>query len=143
MLFAMALVLIVLVSNVVIGYIVAPVLFAQLDSVVAGNIMGIFFEGLYSASLLLLTTAMLLMLIKKNCDIRKEWLLWGTLVAIATNHFWISPYMQAIKEAGMDSLQMGMSFAQWHGLSQVVFMLSIVFMLVWLVLRWQNRSKQV
>jgi hypothetical protein len=129
----LALLMILLTANITIGYVVAPVLFGRLSSETAGELMGIFLTGLYGFDLLLLLGLLGLLVLQKRFRPKRELLLGVAALSVAVNLWGISPLMMELKAMGLArSPQLyGMTFAQWHGVSQVLFMLVLVLLVVW------------
>ncbi len=69
----------------------------------------------------------------KNVRPKRELLLGIAALSVAGNLWGISPLMMELKVMGLaTSPQLyGMTFAQWRGVSQVLFMLTLVLLVVW------------
>jgi len=139
---ALALVLALLVVP---GYIVAPVLFANLDSAAqAGSLAGSIFHVANRGILLLLVA---LMLFWRGRDAgRWRWILLGALLLLCgLNEFVLSPHMQALKDAmeSIDVLPKGdaqrAEFGMWHGISAVIHLGASLLAVVLTALGWSER----
>lgn len=121
----------------VIGYLVAPVLFSELDPLKAGNLVGM----LLSITNIVLLAGLFGLLVAR-------WLVFKWLIAngllvlsvilICVSEFWLSPKMQVIKE--QYPLGLSKTSPQWetfmtlHGVYQLVFLALILVLVVWSVL---------
>lgn len=125
----------------VIGYMVAPVLFASLDDKqLAGSLAGRFFEmgawiGLSAGTFLLLYR-----LAREGVAAFKTlffWLVALMLVLAAASHFGVAPIMQGLKDQAMSQAVMQSvfadRFARWHGISSIVYLIqsALGLVLVW------------
>ncbi len=129
----MALLMVLLTANVTIGYVVAPVLFGRLSSEQAGELMGVFLTGLYGVDLILMSALLLLLVLQKRFRARRDVLLIVAVFLVAANLWGISPLMMTLKSMDLATSPelFGMTFAQWHGISQVLFMLTLGLLVVW------------
>ena len=103
------------------GYVFAPILFAAYERTQAGEIAGLLFKavniiGLVSAMLLLLDYRVRFS--KQLQHQRGLWLVALILFLVLLQYVGFAPLMQKAKLAG----DVG-QFAQWHGVSQVVYLL--------------------
>jgi len=124
--------LIVVTLMVVMGYVVAPVLFAELSSKVAGDIAGSLFE------LTAITVMVCLIMMAGFSCYRKQSLLerwhWLVSLVIMVVLYWgITPWMQQIKShyplgLNKESVDWGL-FASLHGVYQLLYLCVIVLML--------------
>jgi hypothetical protein len=115
----------------IIGYLVAPSLFALLDDrqlagQLAGHLFGIIsYIGLLAGSLLLLSTLL-------NCTTqwRREWRIWALismLVLVAVGNFVLQPMMQELKSAGIvEGSAEAAQFGRLHGVSSILFLLTSI-----------------
>lgn len=129
--------------NLTIGYGVAPVLFSQLDSEVAGEIMAVLLSVVYWLDIIIL---LLMLWISRQAGkwVKRDRLLWIALTAVVINLAWISPVMVQLKQLPeMDSIILGLNFAAWHGLSQLVFLCAWLSVLIWSLLTSRAASKAV
>ena len=119
---------------VVVGYLVAPVLFANLDSITAGNLVG---QLLTVTNLTLLTGLFGLLIIRIVWikDLVHNGLIIFGLVLLSAIEYWISPLMKAIKA----DYPLGLTkesatwpeFAMWHGIYQLLFLTLIITLILW------------
>jgi len=140
---ALALVLALLVVP---GYVVAPVLFANLDtSAQAGQLAGMIFHAA-NRGILLLLVALALFWRGRSAG-RLRWaLLAGLLLLCGINEFALSPHMQAMKEAmgPIDALPgndpQRATFGMWHGISALLHLAESLLALILTALGWRERS---
>ncbi|WP_127470612.1 DUF4149 domain-containing protein [Thiomicrorhabdus aquaedulcis] len=120
------------------GYWVTPLLFGQLEPVLAGALAA----KLFSASALLvlgmLTVVILWGVWKNGIFITKSMWPLGLSIFLMTGLYgWVSPAMQSIKlryPNGVDKLSVDWPmFASLHGVYQVLYLLVIVLMCFWLI----------
>jgi len=139
---ALALVLALLVVP---GYIVAPVLFANLDSAAqAGHLAGSIFH-VANRGILLLLVALALFWRGRDAGCGR-WAMLGVLVLLCgLNEFVLSPHMQALKDAmgPIDALPKGdaqrAEFGMWHGISAVIHLVASLLAVVLGALGWSER----
>jgi hypothetical protein len=139
---ALALVLALLVVP---GYIVAPVLFANLDSAAqAGQLAGSIFH-VANRGILLLLVALALFWRGRDAG-RWRWILLGALFLLCgLNEFVLSPHMQALKDAmgPIDALPKGdpqrAEFGMWHGISAVIHLAASLLAVLLTALGWSER----
>ncbi|KUJ74975.1 hypothetical protein AVO42_06305 [Thiomicrospira sp. XS5] len=129
----LALLMVLLTANVTIGYVVAPVLFGRLSSEMAGELMGVFLTGLYGFDLIFMSVLLLMLIVQKRFRAKREALLVVSSLLVAANLWGISPLMTELKSMGLATSPelFGMTFAQWHGISQALFMLMLGLLVVW------------
>lgn len=119
---------------IVVGYVVAPVLFVNLDQVDAGDVVG---KLLSYANLALLVTLLSLLILSatKWLQLVHRWLLLISVTIVLLTEYWISPLMQAIKAIYPDGLTQASpawgEFAMWHGIYQLLFLSLIASLFVW------------
>ena len=139
---ALALVLALLVVP---GYIVAPALFANLDTASqAGHLAGIIFHTANRAILLLLIA---LALFWRGRDAgRWRWIMLTALLLLCgTQEFALAPHMQAMKEAmgPIDALPEGDpqrgAFGMWHGISALMHLAASILAVLLAALGWNGR----
>lgn len=120
-----------IVLNLTIGYGVAPVLFSQLPSQTAGEIMAVLLSAIYWVDSVVL---LLMLVISRNkFSLKRESMLIISFVAVGLNLGLISPIMAELKHMTVDTLSvMGMNFAAWHGVSQLLFLTAWLSILVWI-----------
>lgn len=129
------------------AYVVAPILFAELESAQAGLVAGKIFHTSNIAVLILGVAAAVF---AYRIQVQKiTWVLLGMVILmIAINAFAVSEMMAAIKtEAGDisalpkdDPLHLAFSF--WHGIGSVMQLLSSLFLIV-LVMKSQRPKNKV
>lgn len=128
-----------LTANVTIGYVVAPVLFNVLDKMQAGQVMSVLLTGLYFFDLSIVLFILFGLMLTQACHVKRELWLVVTAVLVGINQWFISPRMEWLKVHDMKGEVMNLTFMQWHGISQVDFLLSLVCFAIWFYLY----SKQV
>jgi len=141
---ALALVLALLVVP---GYVVAPVLFANLDtSAQAGQLAGLIFHA-SNRGILILLIAVALFWWRAASVGRWRWaLLTGLLLICGINEFAIAPHMQAMKDAmgPIDAVPEGSperaAFGMWHGISAVLHLVASLMAVLLTALGWNGRS---
>jgi len=126
--------------QVAIGYMAAPILFTQLDKVLAGQLAGSMLTWAEVAGLIVMAAVSLL----PQPPLHRGLLLLsmvGQLAQLA----WLNPKMEALKAAGLNEPVIQAQFLHWHGVSQVVFLGALVLLFVWLGLQLRQLStdKQV
>lgn len=117
--------------NITIGYVVAPVLFKVLDKVVAGQVMSILLNGLYFFDLAVILVMIFALMLSQKCHIKRESWLIVAAILVAVNQWFISPKMEWLKLQDMKDQIMQLSFMEWHGVSQVVFLLTLLSFAFW------------
>ena len=128
--------------NWVIGYGVAPVLFSQLETQVAGAIMAVLLSATYSIDSAILLLMLLIIRQSRNGTRREGWLLLALLLVVL-NLAGVSPIMADLKQLPSEETVLQMGFAAWHGLSQLVFMGAWLSVVVWVVISLRNPSSTV
>ena len=133
-------------SLTVVGYLVAPVLFQNLPKMKAGDIAGQLFHlvsyiGIISAVVLICSGSLkqglrgffgslkgFFMSIALLCTIISEWI--------------ITPVIVALKTKGKNMLyqQIGGSFAAWHGVSQIIYLITAISLFLFVVF-WVRELK--
>jgi hypothetical protein len=124
------------------AYVVAPILFTELESLQAGLIAGKIFHVSNIAALILAVAAMVFAF---RIQVQKStWYLLGFLVLmVAINAFGVSAMMTMIKaEAGDISAlakdnPLRLAIAFWHGIGSIMQLISTVFLVV-LVMKSQR-----
>ncbi len=124
------------------AYVVAPILFAQLESMQAGLVAGKIFHVSNIAILILAVAAAWFCFRIKTS--KTTWYLLGAVVLmVAINAFGVTVMMTAIKsEAGDISAldkddTLRLAFAFWHGIGSIMQLISALFMVV-LVMKKQQ-----
>lgn len=125
--------------NLVIGYGVALVLFSHLESPVAGAIMAVLLKATYWVDLVVLLV-MFVMVRKGSAMPRDSWL-GVAMIAVGVNLTWVSPLMVALKQSTTEQLTvLQMGFAAWHGVSQILFLVTWLSVLIWVGLSLRSRN---
>ncbi|OIO67672.1 MAG: DUF4149 domain-containing protein [Zetaproteobacteria bacterium CG12_big_fil_rev_8_21_14_0_65_55_1124] len=141
---ALALVLALLVVP---GYVVAPVLFANLDtSAQAGHLAGLIFH-IANRAILLLLIAVALFWRGREAG-RWRWILLTALLLLCgTQEFVLAPHMQAMKDAmgpidalPKDSPQRA-AFGMWHGISALLHLAASLFAAGLTALGWSGQRE--
>lgn len=123
------------------GYVFAPILFAHNSKMQAGHDVGWLLNAVYLMSLG--CAALMLLDVRVRLAGRlgqvREWV-WVVLAVglVVVQYVGISPKMAQLKSALLVQPELAASFAQWHGVSQLVYLLTSV-LLVWMV--WQRLLK--
>ena len=131
------------------GFVVAPVLFHNLDSTQqAGHLAGIIFHIANRAILLLLVAVALFWRGSSSEQSAGRWrwsLLCGLLLLCGINEFVLAPHMEALKTAmgPIDALPKGdpqrAAFGMWHGISAILHLASSLFAVGLTALGWSER----
>lgn len=128
--------------NWVIGYGVAPVLFSQLETQVAGAIMAVLLSATYWVDSAILLLMLFIIRQSRNWTRREGWLL-AALLLIVLNLAGVSPIMADLKQLPSEASIMQLGFAAWHGLSQLVFLGAWFSVVVWVVISLRDRSATI
>ena len=132
-------------SQLTIGYVVAPVLFASLERMQAGSIAAQLFriEGITGVVIGVLLLALSNVLSRRGViDYRRlRWLLAGMLVCVLIGYFALQPFMNALRVDAMNAgMDVGHSpyasrFGMLHGISSVLYLIESLLglALVWLL----------
>ncbi len=129
------------------AYVVAPILFAELESMQAGAIAGKIFH-ISSIAVLIFAVAAAVFAYRIRAQKMTWYLLGFVALMVATNAFAVSAMMAAIKaEAGDISAlpkddPMHLAFAFWHGIGSVMQLISSLFLIV-LVMKSQRPKSKV
>ena len=118
----------------VVGYLVAPVLFAELsDRLLAGNLAGRMFTWMAYVGLGCAAYILLFLVARNGWSVFKLsafWLGLSVAAAVAAGHFGIQPIMQHLKDAALPAEVMQSvlrdRFATWHGISSVLYLIQSV-----------------
>lgn len=127
-------------AQLAVGYAVAPVLFARLPVVSAGQIAGILFGLLSYFGLIVWGIAAYVGYRTQERRLRQSRslkLISVLLVMLAVNEWLLTPVINALKNDTAHWLLglSGGSFAMWHGLSSLIYLL-VTLLGGYLVLRW-------
>ncbi|OIQ01950.1 MAG: hypothetical protein AUK36_08655 [Zetaproteobacteria bacterium CG2_30_59_37] len=127
------------------GYVVAPVLFANLDtSAQAGQLAGMIFH-VSNRAILLLLLAVALFWRGREAGRWRWMLLAGLLLLCGINEFVLAPHMQAMKDAmgPIDALPgdapQRAAFAMWHGISAILHVVASLLAVFLTALGWHER----
>lgn len=132
-------------SQVTIGYVVVPVLFASLDRMTAGTIAAQLFriEGLVGAFSGVLLLALSNVLTRRGAVAyrRLRWFLAGMLACVLIGYFALQPFMNALRIEAMNAgVDIGNSpyanrFGMLHGVSSVFYLIQSLLgvALIWLL----------
>ena len=119
-----------LITQTVIGYAVAPVLFAQLDKETAGTITGLLLNGVEGASVALVLAGALLWHEKRMVGLSV-----AVVLLQGVQLLYLNPAMGHLKKLqAAESSQ----FMLLHGLSQGVYLLGVLLLVSLLVLAWRT-----
>ncbi|MDX8380977.1 MAG: DUF4149 domain-containing protein [Ghiorsea sp.] len=127
------------------AYVVAPILFSQLESAQAGLIAGKIFH-VSNLGILILSVSALVFCYRIQVPKKIWYLLIAVLIMVAVNAFGVSTFMAMIKtEAGDISAlpkddALRLMFGFWHGLGSILQLIS-TFLVVVLVMK-SERSKR-
>lgn len=121
---------------VTVGYLVAPVVFQNLEQVSAGELVG---ELLTLSNWLVLTglTGILVARLLGLKALIHNWMLLLSISIVVFNQYWLSPLMKSIKldypHGLTKSSEAWSEFAMWHGVYQLLFLALILLLLTWSV----------
>jgi hypothetical protein len=127
------------------GYVVAPVLFANLDtSAQAGHLAGLIFHIANRAILLLLIAVALFWRGRESG--RWRWILLASLLLLCgIQEFVLAPHMQAMKDAmgPIDALPKDdparAAFGMWHGISALLHLAASLLAVLLTAMGWSGR----
>lgn len=124
------------------GFVVAPILFANLDRQLAGNIAGQVFQVISYAGITCLLLLIFLKFFSNRSLIVKDWQFWGLLAALLITlfgEFYLAEAMREIKLSqpllDKNSQAYG-EFSRLHGFSSTLFLVNCLLGLV-LVLKYR------
>lgn len=124
-----------------VGYLVAPLLFAQLADVEAGRLVGVLLQWTQGFVLLWVGLAVLF---ERFYHARWSGLLLVLILLLAVNLFGLGPQMEALKLAEPTGLSDGSAswkrFMMLHGVYQLGYLSEILLLVVWSL---QNLNKWV
>ncbi|MBK9020332.1 MAG: DUF4149 domain-containing protein [Sulfuritalea sp.] len=136
-------------SLLAIGYLAAPVLFAQLsDRGLAGNLAGVMFS--YTAWIGLGCGAYLVLFLLFGKGWRAFqsgvfWIVVLMLVLAAAGHFGVQPILAQLKADALPRQVMESAlrsrFATWHGVSSVIYLVQSLLGVALVVLQERGRSR--
>ncbi|SIN77629.1 protein of unknown function [Sulfurivirga caldicuralii] len=119
-----------LVAQAVIGYVVAPVLFTQLDKKTAGHIAGILLNGVEISAVVLVVAGLLLW--------RQRVVAWLALAFVllqGVQLLYLNPAMAALKHAGAAESQ---QFMMLHGVSHALYLAGILLLAGLVAMSWRS-----
>jgi len=130
------------------GFMVAPVLFGNLDSrALAGHLAGIMFH-LSNRGILMLLLALVFFWWKRNAG-KWRWILLSAVACLVGLNEWVmSPHMEYLKSimGSIDALPQGdphrAEFGMWHGVSEVLHLLATLAAVVLAALGWRGSCKR-
>lgn len=115
-----------------VGYMVAPLLFAQLMDVEAGRLVGILLQWTQGFALLWVGLAVLF---ERFYHARWKGLLLVLMLLLAVNLFGLGPQMEALKQAAPAGLSQNSeswkTFMMLHGIYQLGYLSVILLLVVW------------
>ncbi|MBS1146010.1 MAG: hypothetical protein H6R08_186 [Proteobacteria bacterium] len=124
-----------------IGYVAAPVLFANLnDKQLAGMLAGKLFELMAWIAIVAASYLLIYRLVRDGGAALKTFFFWAVvlmLVLTLAGHFGIQPIMQGLKDQAMPRAVMQSvfadRFARWHGVSSILYLIqsALGLLLVW------------
>ncbi len=118
------------------GYIVAPLLFKQLDRITAGHIAGQLFTIVSYMGLFVLLVVLLLTLVQEGLRSLQQWrqrIILLMLLVLVIGQFLLHPMMTELKAAGLQG-ENARQFATLHGVSSILFLVNSILgiaLLVW------------
>lgn len=127
------------------GYVVAPVLFANLDThAQAGRVAGILFH-ISNRGILILLLAVAFFWWKRGAG-RWRWIMLAVVAClVGVNEFLLSPVMEHLKSAmgSIDALPPNdpqrTEFGMWHGMSEILYLLAGLVSVLLVALGWSGR----
>lgn len=109
-----------------VGYIVAPVLFKQLDRVIAGGIAGQLFTIVSYIGLFVIGIILLASIVQAGISALLEWrnrILLAMLLLVVIGQFVIQPMMAELKVLGLEGSN-AKQFATLHGTASVMYLVN-------------------
>jgi uncharacterized membrane protein len=124
-----------------IGYVAAPVLFANLDDKqLAGMLAGKLFELMAWIAIAAASYLLIYRLVRDGGGALKTFFFWAVALMLAltlAGHFGIQPIMQGLKDQAMPHAVMQSvfadRFARWHGVSSILYLIqsALGLLLIW------------
>jgi MFS family permease len=132
-----------------IGYIAAPVLFAQLaDRTMAGNLAGAMFSVTAWVGLACGSYIVLFILVRKGWRAILSGIFWivvAMLALTAAGHFGIQPVLAQLKADALPRQVMESAmrdrFAAWHGVSSIVYLVQSLLGLALVLMQEKGRQR--
>ena len=123
------------------GYVFAPVMFAKFDKIQAGLNTGELLHATYVLSLL--CAVVLLMDVRVRfrqqlLHLTDLWLILAALFIVIVQYVGISPKMTTLKQTMLNNPTDASAFMQWHGISQVLYLITSVLLAI---LLWRRLLK--
>lgn len=122
------------------GYIVAPLLFKQLDRMTAGHIAGQLFSIVSYIGLFVMGVILLIAFIQQGTRSLTQWrqrILLLMLVIVVIGQFILHPMMTDLKAAGLQG-EHARQFATLHGVSSILFLINSILGLA--LLGWRDHA---
>lgn len=121
----------------VVGVVVAPVLFQQLDPAQAGRVAGVLFRAMAWVGIVAGTYIALDMLWQAGLGAfrsRGFWLVLALLALTLVNHFAVFPIIAALKSQAHAAAEgvFGGGFRTWHTISSLIYLLQSLLGLVFI-----------
>ena len=117
----------------VVGYLVAPLLFAHFPRVLAGEAVGVLLNGVYVLGLccaVLMLLDMRLRLSKQLHLQRELWWLIGMVFLLVVQYAGLTPLMADLKAQSLVNPAMAADFSRWHAVSEVLYLAQSLMLLV-------------
>lgn len=132
-----------------IGYLAAPVLFAQLaDRTLAGNLAGAMFSAMAWVGIVCGAYLLLYLVASKGWRAIKSGVFWIVLLMLAltvAGHFGIQPILAQLKADALPRQVMESAlrdrFATWHGISSGLYLVQSLLGLALVVLQERGRGR--
>ena len=108
------------------GYIVAPVLFKQLDRVTAGIVAGQLFTIVSYIGLFVIVFMLLMAIVQVGRQVLQQWrnrILLAMFLFIMIGQFVLQPMMAELKAAGLEGNN-ATQFATLHGIASILYLLN-------------------
>ena len=124
------------------GYIVAPLLFKQLDRMTAGHIAGQLFTIVSYIGLFVLVLSLLLAIAQGGMHALQQWRqrsLLVMLLILVIGQFVLHPMMTELKAAGLQG-ENARQFATLHGVSSILFLVNSILGLA--LLAWSSPARE-
>lgn len=113
-----------------VGYLAAPVLFGHMEPARAGELVGILLVWAEAVTLVVVAAVSFL----SQSMWHRGLLLFVMLIQLAQLG-WLNPEMARLKAQGLSQLSVQQAFMTLHGVSQGLFLLALVLLMLWLGLQ--------
>jgi len=123
------------------GYVVAPILFKQLDRMTAGHIAGQMFTIISYIGLVALLAVLLLAMMQIGMRAWRQWryrIVLVMLLLVVIAQFGLQPVMVELKTAGLQGSN-ARQFASLHAVASILYLINSVLGLA--LVAWRTRSK--